>query len=77
MEVDPTYVRWYVEEYFEEDFETLAVGGMVFATLMCGVFGVLDILKNLGVLDQEFANKPIIGVITYIVAGLPYSIFQI
>ena len=61
MEVDPTYVPWYVEEYFEEDFETLIVGGMVFGTLMCGVFDVLDILKNLRVLDQEFANKPIIG----------------
>ena len=25
-------VPWYVEEYFEEDFETLVVGGMVFGT---------------------------------------------
>ena len=46
---------------FEEDFETLVVGGMVFGTLMCGVFDVLDILKNLRVSDQEFANKPIIA----------------
>ena len=61
MEVEPTYVPWYVEEYFEKDFETLVVSGMVFGTLMCGVFDVLDILKNLRVLDQEFANKPIIG----------------
>ena len=57
MEVDPTYMPCYVEEYFE----TLVVGGMVFGTLMCGVFDVLDILNNLRVLDQEFANKPIIG----------------
>ena len=55
------YVPWYVEEYFEEYFETLVVGGMVVGTLMCGVFDVLDILKNLRVLDKEFANKPIIG----------------
>ena len=61
MEVEPTYVPWYVEEYFEKYFETLVVSGMVFGTLMCGVFDVLDILKNLRVLDQEFANKPIIG----------------
>ena len=54
-------VPWYVEEDFEEYFETLVVGGMVFGTLMCGVFDVLNILKNLRVLDQEFANKPIIG----------------
>ena len=47
--------------YVEEDFETLVVGGMVFGTLMCGVFDVLDILKNLRVLDQEFGNKPIMG----------------
>ena len=57
MEVEPTYVPWYVEEYFE----TLVVSGMVFGTLMCGVFDVLDILKNWRVLDQEFSNKPIIG----------------
>jgi hypothetical protein len=38
MEVDPTDVPWYVEE----DFETLVVSGMVFGTLMCGVFDVLD-----------------------------------
>ena len=50
MEVYPTYVPWYVEEYFE----TLVVGGMVFGTLMCGVFEILDILNNLRVLDQEF-----------------------
>ena len=46
---------------FEEYFETLIVGGMVFRTLMCGVFDVLDILKNLRVLNQEFENKTIIG----------------
>ena len=57
MEVEPTYVPWYVEEYFE----TLVVSGMVFGTLKCGVFDVLDILKNLRILDQEFSNKPIIG----------------
>ena len=57
MEVDPMCIPWYVEE----DFETLVVGGMVFGTLMCGVFDILNILKNLRVLDQEFANKPIIG----------------
>ena len=62
MKVEPTYVPWYVEEYFEEDFETLVVGGMVFGTLMCGVLDVLDILKNLSVLDQEFENKPIIWI---------------
>ena len=61
MEVEPTYVPWYVEEYFEKDFETLVVSGMVFGTLMCGVFDVLDILKNLSILDQEFANKSTIG----------------
>ena len=48
MEVDPMEVPWYVEE----DFETLVVGGMVFDTLMCGVFDVLEILKNSRVLDQ-------------------------
>ena len=53
-------VPWYVEEDFEEYFETLVVGGMVFDTLMCGVFEVLDILKNLRVLDKEFEDKPII-----------------
>ena len=47
--------------YVEEDFETLVVGGMAFSTLMCGVFDILDILKHLRVLDQEFENKPIIG----------------
>ena len=60
MEVDSMDVPWYVEEYFEEDFETLVVGGMVFGTLMCGVFDVLNILNNLRVLYQEFSNKPII-----------------
>ena len=55
-------VPWYVEEDFEEYFETLVVGGMVFGTLMCGVFDVLNILKNLRVLDQEFSNKPIIWI---------------
>ena len=48
MEVDPTYVPWYVEEYFE----TFVVSGMVFGTLKCGVFDVLDILNNLRVLEQ-------------------------
>ena len=55
MEVDTMGVPWYVEEYFE----TLVFGGMVFGTLMCGVFDVLDILKNLRVLYQEFENNPI------------------
>ena len=45
----------------KKTFETLVVGGMVFGTLMCGVFDVLEILKNLRVLDQEFANRPIVG----------------
>ena len=36
MEVEPTYVPWYVEEYFEKDFETLIVSGMVFGTLVWG-----------------------------------------
>ena len=58
MEVYPTHVPWNVEEYFEKDFEILVVSGMVFGTLMCGVFDVLDILNNLRVLDQEFENKP-------------------
>ena len=58
MEVEPMDMTWYVEE----DFETLVVGVMVFDTLMCGVFDVLDILNNLRVLDQEFTNKPIIGI---------------
>ena len=57
MEVEPMDVPWYVKE----DFETLVVGGMVFGTLMCGAFEVPKILKNLRVLDQEFANKHIIG----------------
>ena len=35
----------------KEDFETLVVGGMVFGTLMCGAFDVLNILKNLKVLN--------------------------
>ena len=61
MEVEATYIPWYFEECFEEDVETLVVGGMVFDTLMCGVFDVLDILNNLMVLDQEFGNKTIIG----------------
>ena len=54
-------VPWYVEEYFEDDFETLVVSVMVFGTLMCGVFDVLNTLKNLRILYQEFSNKPIIG----------------
>ena len=40
MEVEPTYVPWYVEEYFEKDFETLVVSGMVFGTLMCALWGL-------------------------------------
>ena len=59
MEVDPTYVPWYVEEYFEKDFETLVVGGMVFCTLMCGVFDILKKLNILRVLDNGIENKPI------------------
>ena len=58
MEVEPTDVPWYVENNFEEDFETLVFGGMVFGTLMCGVLDILNILNNLRVLDQEFSNKP-------------------
>ena len=57
MEVEPMYVPWYAEEYFE----TIVVGGMVFGTLMCGLFDIRDILKNIRVLEQEFPNKPIIG----------------
>ena len=49
-----------VPSYVEEYFETLVFGGMVFGTLMCGVFDILNILKNLRVLYQEFSNKPII-----------------
>ena len=52
MEVEPMEVSWYVED-FEEDFETLVVGGMVFGTLMCGVFDVLNILKNLIICNFE------------------------
>ena len=61
MEVEPMDMPWYVEEFFEEDFKILVVGGMVFGTLMCGVFDVLDILKNLRVLYQEFENKTILN----------------
>ena len=61
MEVEPMDVPWYVEEDFEEKFETLVVGGMVFGTLMCGVFNVMNKLKILRVLDYGFANKPIMG----------------
>ena len=57
MEVDPMDMLEYVEEYFE----TLVVDGMVFDTLMCGFFDILDIFKNLRVLYQYFSNKPIIG----------------
>ena len=46
MEVEPMEFRWYVEEDFEEYFETLVVGGMVFGTLLFGVFDVQNILKN-------------------------------
>ena len=48
MDIYPMEVPWYVEQYFE----TLVVGGMVFGTLMCGIFYVLYKLKNLRVLDQ-------------------------
>ena len=48
MEVETMEVPWYVEEYFEN----LVVCGMVFGTLMCEVFGILNMLKNLRVLDQ-------------------------
>ena len=53
MEVDPMDMTWYVEDNFKEYFETLVVCGMVFGTLMCGVFDILDILKNLSVLYQD------------------------
>ena len=43
-------VPCYVEEYFKENFEALVVGGMVFGTLIGGVFDVQDILSNLMVL---------------------------
>ena len=46
MEVEPMEVPWYVEEYFE----TLVVGGMVFGTLIGGVFDIQNILRNLMVL---------------------------
>ena len=57
MEADPMDVPWYVEEYFE----TLVVGGMVFCTLMCGVFDIMKKLKILRVLDHGIENKPIMG----------------
>ena len=60
MEVEPMDMTWYVEDNFKEYFETLVVCGMVFGTLMCGVFDILKILNNLRVLDKEFENKPII-----------------
>ena len=41
MVVETIDIPWYVEEDFEEVFETLVVDGMVFATFMCGVFDVL------------------------------------
>ena len=54
MEVEPMEVIWYVEEDFEEYIGTLVVGGggMVFGTLMCGFFDVMNILNNLRVLYQ-------------------------
>ena len=58
MELDPMELPWYVEEDFEEEFETLVVCGMVFGILMCGVFEVLNILKNLKVLDKELKINP-------------------
>ena len=60
MELYPMEFPSYVQEYFKEYFETLVVGGMVFGTVMCGVFDVLDILKNLRVSEHQFANNPII-----------------
>ena len=48
MEVEPMEVPWYVDEVFE----TLVVGGMVFGTLMCGVFYIMYKLNNLRVLYQ-------------------------
>ena len=45
--------------YVEEDFETLVVGCMVFCTLMCGVFDILNKLNILRVLDHGISNKPI------------------
>ena len=45
----------------KEDFETLVVGGIVFGTLMCGVFDVLNKLTILRVLDHGIANKPFMG----------------
>ena len=55
MVLEPMDVPWYVEEYFEEDFETLVVGGMVFGTLIYGVFDFLDILYNFkGIIPRIF-----------------------
>ena len=48
IEVDPMDMHWYVKE----DFETLVDGGMVFGTLMCGFFDVMNILNKLRVLYQ-------------------------
>ena len=44
-----------------ESHKVLKTCGMVFGTLMCGVFDVFNILKNLRVFEQEFSNKTIIG----------------
>ena len=52
MEVEPMDFPWYVEDDFKEYFETLVVGVMVFGTLMCRVFDILNILNNLRVLYQ-------------------------
>ena len=52
MEVEPMDMVWYVEEDFEKYLETLVVGGMVFGTLMCGFFDVMNILNKLRVLYQ-------------------------
>ena len=52
MEVYPMGMPWDDEEFFEENFETIVVGDVVLDTLMCGVFDVVNILKNLRVLDQ-------------------------
>ena len=45
----------------EEDFETLLVGGMVFGTLMCGVFDVLNKLNILRVWTTGLQINPSMG----------------
>ena len=39
---------------------------MFFGTLMCGVFDVLDIMKNLRVLNQEFKDIVLFNPFTFI-----------